>query len=98
VNGVTVSLGMTWAERFEAGRWLPPREADVVVFLQVGSDCISADATSPNMAGLAAIAQLVSPDVSDRVGQVEQLLRETRAARREGLDAGRSAFPPGPAA
>lgn len=45
VNGEAVTLGMNWAERFEAGKWQPPRDTDVTVFLQVGTDCIAVDAT-----------------------------------------------------
>ena len=59
----------------------PFRDADVVVFLQVGTDYIPADATGPNMAGLGAIARLISPGVDDRGRQVQRLLWETRDAR-----------------
>jgi hypothetical protein len=62
------------------------RAEDVTVFLQVGMDYIPVDATDRNMTGLAAIARLISPDVSDRVGQ---LLKETRDARQAGQDASR---------
>jgi hypothetical protein len=82
VDGQAVTLGMNWAERFEDGRWQPPRDKDVVVFLQVGTDYIPVEATDRNMAGLAAIARLISPDVDDRLRQVQRLLRETRGVRR----------------
>jgi hypothetical protein len=85
----TVTLGMNWVEHFDSGAWQPLRAEDVTVFLQVGMDYIPVDATDRNMAGLAAVARLISPDVSDRVGQVEQLLKETRDARQAGQGAGR---------
>jgi hypothetical protein len=52
-------------------------------------DYIPVDATDRNMAGLAAVGRLISPGVSDRVGQAEQLLKETRDARQAGQDASR---------
>ncbi len=81
VNGQAVTLGVNWAERFADGTWQPFRDDDVAVFLQVGTDYIPVDATGPNMAGLAAIARLISPDVDDRLRQVQRLLWETRDAR-----------------
>ena len=89
VDSHTVTLGMNWVERFDGGAWQPLRAEDVTVFLQVGMDYIPVDATDRNMAGLAAVARLISPDVSDRVGQVEQLLKETRDARQAGQGADR---------
>lgn len=59
----------------------PARDEDVTVFLQVGMDYIPVDATDRNLAGLAAVARLISPGVSDRVEQVAQLLKKTRDAR-----------------
>ena len=85
----TVTLGMNWVEHFDSGARQPLRAEDVTVFLQVGMDYIPVDATDRNMAGLAAVARLISPDVSDRVGQVEQLLKETRDAQQAGQGAGR---------
>ena len=81
VGGEVVTLGMNWTERFEDGAWQPPRDKDVVVFLQAGIDYIPVEATERNMAGLAAIARLISPDVEDRLRQVRRLLWETRDAR-----------------
>ena len=81
VNGEVVTPGMNWAERFADGAWQPFRDEDVAVFLQVGTDYIPVDATGPNMAGLAAIARLISPDVEDRLRQVRPLLWETSDAR-----------------
>lgn len=81
VDSQTVTLGMNWAERLGGGAWQPLRDRDVTVFLQVGMDYIPVDATDRNMAGLAAVARLISPGVSYRVGQVVQLLRETRNAQ-----------------
>lgn len=88
VDGHAVTLGMNWVERFGGG-WQPLRAEDVTVFLQVGMDYIPVGATDGNMAGLAAVAGLISPDVSDRVGRVGHLLKETRDARRAGQDADR---------
>ncbi len=79
-----VTLGMNWAERFEDGTWQPPRDKDVIVFLQVGTDYIPVEATDRNIAGLAAIARLISPGVDDRLQHVLRLLRETRDARQAG--------------
>jgi hypothetical protein len=81
VNGEVVTLGVNWAERFEDGMWQPVRDKDVVVFPEVGTDYVPVDATERNMAGLAAVARLISPEVEDRLRQVRQLLRETRDAR-----------------
>ncbi len=36
VGGEVVTLGLNWAERFEDGKWQPPRDEDVIVFPQVG--------------------------------------------------------------
>ena len=85
VNGEVVTLGMNWAERFEDGRWQPPGDKDVVIFLQAGTDYIPVETTGRAMAGLAAIARLISPDVDDRLRQVQRLLWETRATRQAGL-------------
>jgi hypothetical protein len=77
----TVGRHGRWPERFDGGAWQPLRDRDVTVFLQVGMEYIPVNATDQNMAGLAAVARLISPSVSDRVGQVVQLLREMRDAR-----------------
>jgi hypothetical protein len=82
VDSQTVTLGVNWAERFDGGAWQPLRDRDVTVFLQAGMDYIPVDATDRNMAGLAAVARLISPGVSDGVRHVEQLLEESRDARR----------------
>lgn len=89
VDCQAVTVGMNWAERFADGAWQPPHDKDAVVFLQVGMDYIPVDVTDRNMAGLAAIARLISPDVGDRLRQVLQLLGETRDARQVGPPAGR---------
>jgi hypothetical protein len=86
VDGHAVTLGVNWVERFADGEWQPPRGEDVTVFLQVGMDYIPVDATDRNMAGLAAIARLISPDVDDRVRQIGQLLKETHDTRQAGPD------------
>ncbi len=76
VDGHAVTLGMNWAERFADGAWQPPR----------GEDVTAVDATDRNMAGLAAIARLISPDVDDRVRQIGRLLKETHDTRQAGPD------------
>ena len=65
-TGESVSVGMNWTERFADGAWQPLRDKDVVVFLQAGAQYIAIEATERNMAGLAAIARLISPEVDDR--------------------------------
>jgi hypothetical protein len=79
-----VTLDMNWVERFADGAWQPPRGEDVTVFLQAGMDYIPVDATDRNMAGLAAVARLISPDVDDRTWQIARLIKETRDARQAG--------------
>ncbi len=86
VDGNAVTFGMNWAERFADGAWQPPRGEDVTVFLQAGTDYIPVDATDRNMAGLAAIARLISPDVDERVRQIGRLLKETHDTRQAGQD------------
>jgi hypothetical protein len=71
---------MNWTERFDGGAWQPLRGKDVIVFLQAGMEYIAIEATDRNMAGLAAVARLISPDVEDRVRQLARLIEETRAA------------------
>jgi hypothetical protein len=61
---------MNWAERFDDGVWQPLRGKDVIVFLQAGMDYIAIEATDRNLAGLAAIARLIWPDVEDLARQV----------------------------
>jgi len=61
--------------------WQPLRDKDVVVFLQAGAEYIAIEATERNMAGMAAIARLISPEVEDRARQLGRLTEETRAAR-----------------
>jgi hypothetical protein len=87
--GEVVTLGLNWAERYEDGKWQPPRDEDVIVFSQVGTDYIPVEATDRNMAGLAAIARLISPGADERLRQVLQLLWETRDARQAGQGDGR---------
>jgi len=53
---------------------------------QVGMDYIPVDATDRDMAGLATIARLISPDVDDRVRQIGLLLKETHDTRQAGPD------------
>ena len=89
VDGHAVTLGINWAERFAYGAWQPPRGEDVTVFLQVGTDYIPIDATDRNMAGLAAIVRLISPDVDVRVRQIGRLLKETHDTRQAGPDGAR---------
>ena len=80
-GGTPVSVGMNWIEYFADGAWQPLRDREVIVFLQAGVPYIAIEATERNMAGLAAIARLISPEVDDRLRQVQRLLWETRAAR-----------------
>ena len=68
---------MNWTERFADGAWQPLRDKDVVVFLQAGAQYIAIEATERNMAGLAAIARLISPEVDDRAWQLARLMEET---------------------
>ena len=77
-GGKPVSVGMNWTERFDGGAWQPLRDKDVVVFLQAGAQYIAIQATERNMAGMAAIARLISPGVEDRARQLARLMEETR--------------------
>ena len=83
-GGDAVSVGMSWAERFAGGAWQPLRGEVVVVFLQAGMDYIAIEATDRNMAGLAAVARLISLDVEDRARQLARLMEETRGTRQAG--------------
>jgi hypothetical protein len=67
-----------WIEYLADGAWQPPRDREVIVFLQAGVQYIAIEATDWNMAGLAAIARLISPEVEDRVRQLSRLMEETR--------------------
>jgi hypothetical protein len=77
-GGTAVSVGMNWIEYFADGAWQPLRDREVIVFLQAGVQYIAIEATDRNMAGLAAIARLISPEVEDRVRQLARLMEETR--------------------
>lgn len=77
-GGTPVSVGMNWTERFDGGVWQPPRDKDVIVLLQAGAQYIASEATERNMAGLAAIARLISPGVEDLARQLTRLMEETR--------------------
>ena len=88
-GGEAVSVGMNWVERFADGAWQPPRGEDVTVFLQAGMDYIAIEATDRNMAGLTAVARLISPELEDRVRQLARLIEETRDARQAGPAAAR---------
>ncbi len=80
-GGKPVSVGMNWTERFDGGAWQPLRDKDVVVFLQAGAEYIAIEATERNMAGLAAVARLISPEAGDRARRLGRLMEETRADR-----------------
>jgi hypothetical protein len=69
---------MNWTERFDGGAWQPLQDREVIVFLQAGVQYIAIEATERNMAGLAAIARLISPEVEDRARQLSRLMEETR--------------------
>jgi hypothetical protein len=73
-----VSVGMNWIEYFADGAWQPLRDREVIVFLQAGAQYVAIEATERNMAGLAAITRLISPEVEDRVRQLSRLIEETR--------------------
>jgi hypothetical protein len=77
VRGESVSVGMNWTERFADGAWQPLRDREVIVFLQAGVQYIAIEATERNMAGLAAIARLISAEVEDRTRQLARLMEET---------------------
>lgn len=74
----TVSVGMNWTEYFADGAWQPLRDKEVIVFLQAGVQYIAIEATERNMAGMAAVARLISLEVEDRVRQLSRLMEETR--------------------
>jgi hypothetical protein len=78
VRGESVSVGMNWIEYFADGAWQPLRDREVIVFLQAGVQYIAIEATERNMAGMAAVARLLSPEVEDRVQQLTRLMEETR--------------------
>jgi len=80
-GGKPVSVGMNWTERFDGGAWQPLRDKDVVVFLQARAEYIAIEATERNMAGLAAVARLISPEAGDRARRLGRLMEETRADR-----------------
>ncbi len=80
-RGESVSVGMNWIEYFADGAWQPLRDREVIVFLQAGVQYIAIEATERNMAGLAAIARLISPEVEERVRQLARLMEETRTRR-----------------
>ena len=88
-GGEPVSVGMNWTERFTDGAWQPLWDRDVIVFLQAGVGYIAIEATERNMAGLAAVDRLISPEVGDRARQLARLMQETRDARPAGLPAAR---------
>ena len=88
-GGESVSVGMNWTECFADGAWQPLGDRDVIVFLQAGIDYIAIPATERNMAGMAAIARLVSPEVEDRARQFGHLMEEMRGTRQAGPAAAR---------
>ncbi len=77
VRGESVSVGMNWTERFDDGAWQPLRDRGVIVFPQAGVQHIAIEATERNMAGLATIARLISPEVEGRTRQLARLMEET---------------------
>lgn len=77
-GGKPVSVGMNWTERFADGAWQPLRDKDVIVFLHAGAQYIAIKATEQNMAGMAAIARLMSPEAENLARQLAQLMEETR--------------------
>ena len=83
-GGEPASVGMNWTERLDGGAWQPLRDRDVVVFHQAGMQYIVIEATERNMAGPAAFARPISPEVEDRARQLGRLMEETRGARQAG--------------
>lgn len=73
---------MNWTERFDDGAWQPLQDKDVVVFLAAGTQYLAIDATERNMAGLAAVARMISPELEDRARHLARQTEETQAARR----------------
>lgn len=83
-GGLEISTGLNWMERCDDGTWQPFRGKDATVFLRAGQDYIALEATERNMAGLAAVAGLISPAAGQLVRQPARLIEETRRARPEG--------------
>ena len=72
-----VRVGLGWTERFADGAWQPPRDKDLAVFLQSGTEAITFEATERNMAGLASIAKVISPEVEDGAWQLARIVEAT---------------------
>lgn len=69
-----VRVSLAWTERFENGAWQPPQARDLTVYLGYGIDtAIAFDATERNLAGLEAIARLISPEAGEVARQAGHL-------------------------
>ena len=77
-----VRVSLAWTERFEDGAWQPPQARDLTVYLGCGTGAaIAFEATERNLAGLDAIARLISPEAGDAARQAGQLARATLGSR-----------------
>jgi hypothetical protein len=77
-----VRVSLAWTERFEDGAWQPPQARDLTVYLGYGIDAaIAFEATERNLAGLNAIARLISPEVEDVARQAGRLAEATLGPR-----------------
>ena len=73
-----VRVSLAWNERFEDGAWQPPQARDLTVYLGYGIDAaIAFEATERNLAGLNAIARLISPEAGDLARQAGRLAEAT---------------------
>jgi hypothetical protein len=63
---------MTWS-----WGWQPPQARDLTVFFQSGTVAITFEATEHNIAGLTAIARLISTEVEERAWQLTRQVEAT---------------------
>jgi hypothetical protein len=77
-----VRVSLSWTERFEDGAWHPPQSRDLIVYLGYGIDAaIAFEATGRNLAGLEAIARLISAEAGEAAGQAGRLVAGTLSSR-----------------
>ena len=77
-----IRVSLAWTERFENGAWQPPRARNLTVYLGYGIDAaIAFEATEGNLAGLDAIARLISPEAGEVARQAGRLAEETLGRR-----------------
>ena len=72
-----VRVSLAWNERFEDGAWQPSQARDITVYLGYGTVAIAFEATEGNLAGLNAIARLISPEAGDVALQAGRLAEAT---------------------